>query len=244
MIQSSNPVLNANVFKNAPRVVGDAMTFGGTIQKTMVCLMLLVLTAMWTWQMTFSGNPIVVNMIMPISIVGLVVAIATTFKRDWSPVLAPAYAAIEGVIIGGISAMYEAQFPGIVMQATFITFGTLFGLLAAYQAGIIKVTQTFRAVVTGAVFGIMILYLASFVMGFFGSSFAFLSDSSPLGLGIGVVIAIVAALTLVLKFDFIDQGVRSGSPKYMEWYSAFGLMVSLIWLYIEVLSLLARFQRR
>ena len=175
---------------------------------------------------------------------GLVVALITVFKKQWSPVTAPAYALLEGLFIGAFSAMMEARFPGIVLQAVGLTFGTLASLLVAYRSGLIRVTENFKLGVVAATGGIALLYLVDIAMGFFGHSVGFIHQSSLLGIGFSVVVVIIAALNLVFDFDFIERGVEQGAPKYMEWFAAFGLMVTLVWLYLEILRLLSKLNSR
>jgi uncharacterized YccA/Bax inhibitor family protein len=175
---------------------------------------------------------------------GFIVALVTVFKKEWSPVTAPIYALLEGLVLGGISAMTELRYPGIAIQAVSITFGTLFVLLLAYSSRIIKVTEKFRLGVIAATGGIMVFYLLQMVLGFFGIRFTTVNGSGMIGIGISLFICAIAALNLVLDFDFIERGVNYGAPKYMEWYGAFGIMVTLIWLYLEVLRLLSKTRSR
>jgi uncharacterized YccA/Bax inhibitor family protein len=171
---------------------------------------------------------------------GLIFAMATIFKKTLAPYTAPAYAVLEGLLIGGISAYAESQLKGIVFQAVALTFGTLFTMLIAYRSGLIKVTEKFRLGVVAATGAIFIVYLASFVIGFFGVNVPFINSGGTFGILFSLFVVVIAALNLVLDFDFIEQGASRGAPKYMEWYGAFGLMVTLIWLYIEFLRLLTK----
>ena len=175
---------------------------------------------------------------------GFVLALITTFKKEWSPVTAPMYALVEGFFLGAISAVFEARFPGIVFQAVLLTFGTLFALLAAYRSGLIKVTENFKLGVVAATGGIALLYLASFVLSFFNINVPVIHEASWLGIAFSLFVVVVAALNLVLDFDFIETGAAARAPKYMEWYGAFGLMVTLVWLYVEFLRLLSKIQQR
>jgi uncharacterized YccA/Bax inhibitor family protein len=175
---------------------------------------------------------------------GLVVALVTVFKKEWSPVTAPLYALLEGLVLGSISAIFEVRFPGLPIQAVSLTFGVLVVLLLAYRSGLIPVTDKFRIGIVAATGGIALFYFAQFILGFFGIHFTTVNSSSPIGIGFSVIIVIVASLNLVLDFDFIERGARAGAPKYMEWYGAFGLMVTLIWLYFEMLRLLAKLRDR
>jgi uncharacterized YccA/Bax inhibitor family protein len=159
-------------------------------------------------------------------------------------VTAPIYALLEGLVLGGLSATIELRYPGIAIQAVGLTFGTLFVLLMAYRSGLIKVTQKFRLGIVAATGGIFFFYLAEMLLGFFGIQFTSINGAGPIGIGFSLVIVAIAALNLVLDFDFIEQGVQVGAPKYMEWYGAFGIMVTLVWLYLEILRLLSKFRSR
>ena len=178
------------------------------------------------------------------AIVGFVLALITAFKKPWAPITAPLYAAVEGVFIGALSAIFEARFPGIVIQAVGLTFGTMAALLLAYRSGLIKVTERFKLGVFAATGGVVLLYLANFAMGFFGHSIGFVNGSSGIGIAFSAVVVVIAALNLVLDFDLIETGVNAGAPKYMEWYGAFALVVTLVWLYLELLRLLSKVQSR
>jgi uncharacterized YccA/Bax inhibitor family protein len=240
-MRSANPALNKKTFTSFQQagISGKTMTIEGTVNKTALLLGCVLFTAYYSW-----SNPTVSSLWMFGAFGGLILALITVFKKQWAGITAPLYALCEGLFLGGISLMFEQRFPGIVMNAVILTFGTLFGLLLAYRSGLIKVTENFKLGIVAATGGIFFLYIASFIMGFFGMSMSFLHDSSPLSIGISFVIVIVAALNLVLDFDFIEHGASVGAPKFMEWYAAFGLMVTLIWLYIEILHLLAKLQNR
>ncbi len=223
------------------------MTLMGTVHKTGALLLLLLISASMTWSMVLSPGADGLVVSGPVGLLtiggaigGLIFAMATIFKPRWAPVTAPIYAVLQGLFIGGISAFMERVYPGIVPQAAGLTFGILFALLAAYKSGLIRATENFKLGVVAATGGIFVIYIASFILGFFGISIPFLHDSGPIGIGISVFICIVAALNLVLDFDFIENGAEHGAPKYMEWVGAFGLMVTLVWLYIEILHLLAK----
>ena len=223
----------------------DAMTVRGTVNKTFLLTVILLIAGYIPWNMAVSGNTQYLGALMITGMIGgLVVALITTFKKEYAAITAPLYAALQGLAIGGISVLFEMRYPGIVLQAIMLTVAVLVALLLAYTSGYIKATENFKLGVVAATGGIMILYLASFVLGFFGIQMNFMHDSSPLSIGISVVVVIIAALNLVLDFDFIENGAEAGAPKYMEWYAAFGLMVTLIWLYIEILRLLAKLQER
>ena len=220
------------------------MTLLGAVNKTGILLFFLLLSASFTWKMVLSGDSSAMGFILGGAIGGFIVAIATVFKQSWAPFTAPLYATLQGLFLGGISAIFEAMYEGIVMQAVGLTFGILFALLAAYKSGMIKATENFKLGVTAATGGIFLFYVISWVLGFFGVSMPFLHDSSPLSIGISIFIIIIASLNLVLDFDFIENGAEMGAPKYMEWFAAFGLMVTLVWLYLEILHLLAKLNSR
>lgn len=252
-IRSNNPALGNDTFRGTgfPAAASDRMTLEGTVNKTALCLLLLVATASWTWSLCMGGGiagrpdmGAAATWVMVGLVGGFVTAMVTTFKREWAPVTAPAYAALEGLALGGISATFEARYPGLVGQAVFATFGTLGALLLAYRSGLVRATDNLRLGLMAATGGIALLYLVNFVMHFFGTSIPMIHSSSPLGIGFSVVVVGVAALNLVLDFDFIEQGSQRGAPAYMEWYAAFGLMVTLVWLYLEILRLLSKLQER
>jgi uncharacterized YccA/Bax inhibitor family protein len=245
LMKTSNPALNVNSFRVDQAVSGEAMTLAGTVNKTGILLICVVATAAWSWSRFFRASTSDAALPLGIGLVGgFVVAMVTIFKKEWSPITAPIYALLEGLALGGISAMFELRYPGIAIQAVGLTFGTLFVLLMAYQSGVIRVTEKFKLGVVAATGGIAVFYLAQFVLGFFGVHFAALNGSGLLGIGFSVVVVIVAALNLVLDFDFIESGVSAGAPKYMEWYGAFGLIVTLVWLYLEILRLLSKINDR
>lgn len=251
MIRSGNPALKESTFLDlgSGTVVsrdGGAMTLNGTVNKTAVLLLLCVITAAFAW-MQVTGAAGVTNAGVYVwggAIGGLVLALVTTFKKTWAPITAPLYALVEGFFLGAISAMFEARFPGIVFQAVLLTFGTLFALLFAYRSGLIKATENFKLGVVAATGGIALVYLATIVLSFFGIKIPMIHDNGIIGIGFSLFVVVIAALNLVLDFDFIENGVEQGAPKYMEWYGAFGLMVTLVWLYIEFLRLLSKLQSR
>jgi len=248
LIRTSNPALNAQSFQTAGTAFGEeAMTLPGTVNKTGILLLCTIATAAWSWH-SFVHAP-APETVFPFLIIGgiggFVMAMVTIFKKEWSPVTAPVYALLEGLVLGGISALLELRFPGIAMQAVALTFGTLIVMLLAYSSGLIKVTERFKLGVVAATGGIAVFYLITMLLGFFGvHMFASVYAAGPIGIGFSVFVVIIAALNLVLDFDFIENGVRAGAPKYMEWYGAFGLMVTLIWLYLEILRLLSKLRSR
>ncbi|QOW21458.1 Bax inhibitor-1/YccA family protein [Novilysobacter avium] len=251
MIRSSNPALKESSFLdiNSGTVVrggNDVMTLNGTVNKTGMLLLLCVLTAAFAWSQVSTPAGIVgaAPYMWGGLIGGLVLAFATIFKKEWAPITAPLYALLEGFFLGAISAMFNHMYEGIVMQAVLLTFATLFAMLFAYRSGMIKVTEKFKLGVVAATGGIFLVYLASIVMGFFGVNIPMIHESGMVGIGFSLVVVVVASLNLVLDFDFIENAVAKGAPKHMEWYGAFGLMVTLVWLYIEFLRLLSKLQSR
>jgi uncharacterized YccA/Bax inhibitor family protein len=225
---------------------GEEMTLGGTVNKTGILLLCAMAAAAWAWHVFMQAHSAAA--VMPLlwggTLGGLVFALVTVFKKQWSPITAPIYSLLEGLALGAISAVLDVRFPGIAIEAVSLTFGTLLVLLMAYRTGIIKVTAKFRLGVVAATGAIFLFYMAEIVLGFFGVHFMAVNGSGVIGIGVSVVIVVVAALNLVLDFDFIEHGVQAGAPKYMEWYGAFGLMVTLVWLYLEMLRLLAKINSR
>jgi uncharacterized YccA/Bax inhibitor family protein len=222
------------------------MTIQGTVNKTGIMLALLLLTAGWSWNLFFtSGDPAaVMPWVWGGLIGGFIVAMVTVFKKTWAPITAPLYSLLEGLFLGGLSAIFEANYPGIVIQAVALTFGTLFALLLAYKSGMIRATENFKLGVAAATGGIFLVYMASMVLGFFGVSIPFIHESGLIGIGFSLFVVVIAAMNLVLDFDFIESGSKRGLPKYLEWYGAFGLMVTLVWLYLEILRLLSKLMSR
>ena len=244
LMRSSNPVLKEGAFAGKV-ITGEAMTIQGTVNKTGLLLFFVVVAAAWTWGLGHSETPeAALPWMFGGAIGGFVMALVTVFKQTWSPITAPIYAMLEGLVLGGISALLERSYPGIAIQAVSLTFAVMFVMLLAYKFGIIRATRGFRLGVIAATGAIALVYLVNLVMGFFHTQMSFLSSSTPLGIGISLVIVVIAALNLILDFDMIESAVRMGAPKYMEWYGAFGLMVTLIWLYLEILRLLAKTRRR
>lgn len=231
------------------------MTIEGTVAKTAFFLGITVLSAASIWTIASLNSTPVDGILVPNqgiaqlgSIVGavggLIMALLTIFKKNLAAFTGTLYSAFEGLLIGSVSVIAEAYYPGIAFQAGLLTFGTLFSLLAAYRSGMIKATKKFKMGVVAATGGIFLIYMASFVMGFFGVHFSMIHDNGLMGIGFSLFVVVVAALNLVLDFDFIERSSQSGAPKYMEWYAAFGLMVTLIWLYLEILRLLIKLRGR
>lgn len=241
MLKSGNPALAGDVFrKSAVMDASEAMTVSGTVNKAFFMLLLLMFSASFVWSRPEAAAPF----LFPSVIVGFVVALVTIFKKEYAPITAPLYALIQGVVLGTISSFFETRYPGIVIQAVGLTISTLFCMLFAYKTGIIKVTEKFRMGVVAATGGIALLYLVSMIMGLFGANVGFIHSSGPMGIGFSVFVVIIAALNLVMDFDLIEKGADSNAPKYMEWYGSFALMVTLVWLYLEILRLLAKTRSR
>ena len=248
-MRTSNPALNQSTFDNFGEYAAersDVMTLQGTATKTAMLVVLLSASAGFVWHelRTSGGLPGVMPYVVGGLVVSLIVGIAMCFRPQWSALLAPVYAVGEGAVLGAISAAYEAQFHGIVFQAACLTMGTLFSLLTAYRTGIIRATENFKLGVFAATGGVALLYLVSMVMNMFGARMPYLHSAGPIGIAINVVIVIIAALNLVLDFDFIEEGAKRGAPKYMEWYAGYGLLVTLVWLYVEFLRLLSKLNSR
>jgi uncharacterized YccA/Bax inhibitor family protein len=245
MFKSGNPALNENVFKQITLTdASNAMTVRGTMNKLGLLLVFMMAGAFYTWSGFFKGQSVQPLMLVG-AIGGFIVAIIMAFKREWAPYLAPAYGILEGLFLGAISAMYSFAFadkmPNIITNAVGLTIGTAVAMFLLYNFRIIKATERFKSVVMTATAGIAIFYLIVMVLHMFNVNIPFMHDSSPLGIGISLFIVGIAALNLIMDFDMIERGAAQGAPKYMEWYGAFGLMVTLVWLYLEILRLLSRF---
>ena len=245
-MRTSNPALNEKSFKGMPLVSSESMTVEGTVNKTLILTLLLFISAGFFWinvDKFIENNSLSLFMFGSI-ILGLIFAFITIFKKEWSPVTAPIYVVVEGVFLGLISVVLERIFPGIVLQAIALTVGTLLMLLLLYKSGIIKATENFKLGVFAATGGVLFIYVITFVLSFFGTTIPYIHGNGMIGIGFSFVVVIIAALNLVLDFDFIENATKNKVPKYMEWYGAFGLMVTLIWLYIEILRLLAKIRSR
>ena len=243
--KTSNPTLGEKIIKDYAFAATDgAMTVQGTINKIALLLALVIAGAVFTWAKTMSGVETgsvvgVQGWMIGGSLSAFIFALIITFKKNLAPILSPVYAICEGLCLGALSAYFEVMFPGLVMRAVLLTFSVLFGMLFMYKVQIIKVTQRFRAIVLAATVGIALAYLISFILNLFGVNMGFILGGGSFGLIISLVVVAVAALNLVLDFDFIEKGTEAGLPSFFEWYGAFGLMVTLIWLYIAILRLLA-----
>lgn len=252
LFKSGNPTLSENRFKDTvlQDVVShdNAMTVNGTLQKFGFLFLMTMGTAFYAWKEYAEGGANVMTFIYVGAFGGLGVAIVLMFKKEWAPYLAPLYALLEGLFLGAISAYYSYAFaevaPGIVLNAVGLTFGTAIGMYLLYSFKIIKATAKFRAVIVTATAGIAIFYLISIGLGFAGIQIPFLHEGSAIGIGFSVFVVALAALNLILDFDMIEKGSEMGAPKYMEWYGAFGLLVTIIWLYLEILRLLSKISKR
>jgi uncharacterized YccA/Bax inhibitor family protein len=242
--RSGNPILTDKAFDQQVGATSDRMTLDGTVNKTGLLLLIAVLSAAWPWSVVMqqgqAGAGMVGTLAMGGAIIGLILALIISFKPHTAPYLAPVYAVVEGVFLGAVSGFFELRFPGIVLQAIALTFGTLGALLLAYKSGLIRATENFKLGIVAATGAIFLLYLVSFVLSFFGIQIPLIHGSGWVGIAFSLFVVTIAALNLVLDFDFIENGVAAGAPKYMEWYGAFGLVVTLFWLYLEFLRLLAK----
>ena len=247
-MKSSNPALSNNTFEaTASRAgYGPVMTVTGTINRAGILMVCVLATAFWTWdKFITTQDPASVSGLLVLGLFGgLVAAMVTIFKKEWSSITAPIYALLEGLVLGSISAMFEIRFPGIAIESVALTFGTCMCMLLAYRSGLIRPTQKLMIGIVSATGGIALVYLASMVLGLFHIQIPGIFGSGPIGILFSLVVVGVAALNLILDFNFIEQGAQRGAPKYMEWYGAFGLMVTLIWLYMEMLRLLSKVRDR
>ncbi len=247
-MRTANPAFSTTTFPgSATRAgYGDTMTIEGTINRTGILLICVLLTAMFAWSQFYTTrDPAMVGPYVLIGAIGgFIMAMVTIFKKEWSGVTAPIYALLEGLFLGSISAVLELRFPGIAMEAVALTFGTCFCLLLAYRSGLIRASEKFTLGIVAATGGIALVYVVSMVIGFFGVRVPYIYGSGPIGILFSLFVVVIAALNLILDFNFIEQGAMRGAPKYMEWYSAFGLMVTLIWLYLEIIRLLSKLRGR
>lgn len=242
-LRSGNPTLNAKTFTAFDITSEQSMTISGTVYKTAFSLLLLMTASLFTWNLP-AGDPRSSGLMMVGMLGGFVLALVTIFKQHLAKYTVPAYAILQGLALGGISKFFETMYPGIVTQAVMLTFGTLGALLLAYVSGLIKPTENFKLGIVAATGGIAFVYLISWVLSWFSVSVPLIHSNSNMGILFSIGVVVIAALNLVLDFDFIEEGSEKGAPKYMEWYGAFGLMVTLIWLYLEILRLLAKLSSR
>lgn len=245
-MKSSNPVMSGKIYEKVGTAVSDStMTISGTLNKIGLMLLLIVVSASYTWKMVLSDDPTRVGTLAIVGAIGgFIVAMVTVFRPKSSPYTAPVYAILEGMFLGAISAVINVQYPGVAFQAVLLTIGTLFTMLFLYRSGTIRATPKFRRGVMMATGAVFFAYMISWILSLFGMPMGFMHSAGPLGILISLVIIVIAAMNLILDFDFIEKGSQMGAPKYMEWFGAFGLMVTLVWLYIEFLRLLSRFAGR
>lgn len=242
-MRTSNPMMKENLFTQALPGT-ETMTLQGAVNKTVALLALVVIGAAYSWNLFYNQGPAAVQPWMLGGLIGgFIFAMITIFKAAWAPKTAPIYAVLEGLALGGISAIFEARYPGIVIQAVGLTFATLFALLFAYKTRLIRATENFKLGIVAATGGIALVYLVSFIGGLFGWQIPLIHESGPVGILFSLFVVTVAALNLVLDFDFIERG-DGVAPRYMEWYAAFGLVVTLVWLYLELLRLLTKLRER
>jgi len=248
LFKSGNPVLSEKKFeRTVDRYDNNVMTQSGTLNKFGLMMILLLAAASFTWKAAAEGKNIMPWMIGG-AIAGFIVILVLAFKPQWSAILAPVYALLEGTFVGGISAYYNNAFsayaPNIIMQAVGLTFGVVIAMLALYKFGVIRATQRFKSVVFAATAGIAVFYLLAIVLRMFGVNMPLIHESTTMGIIFSLVVVAIAALNLILDFDMIEQGAAMGAPKYMEWYGAVGLLVTIVWLYLEILRLLSKLSRR
>lgn len=248
LFKSGNPTLTEKAFQSSMATnYTETMTIRGTLNKFGFMLLMLMGTAYYSWK-EFAGGGNVQVLMWTGLIGGFVLALVIMFKKEWAPYIAPAYALLEGLFLGAISAMYnyafEKQAPGIIMNAVGLTFGTAIAMYLLYSFRIIQATERFKSIIITATAGIAIFYLIAMVLRMFGVQMAFLHEGSMIGIGFSLVVVAIAALNLILDFDMIEQASAAGAPKSMEWYGAFGLMVTIVWLYLEILRLLSKLSDR
>ncbi|NML35753.1 Bax inhibitor-1/YccA family protein [Chitinophaga sp. G-6-1-13] len=244
LFQSNNPVLKESIFNKAAHADGTTMTIRGTVNKMSFLLIMLMAAAVFSYGQFLKGSSNVLPLVFGGAIGGFILALVIIFKKEWSGYLAPAYALAEGLFLGGISAMFNANYQGIVLQAVGLTFGTFIAMLVLYRTGVIRATERFKSIVMTATLGIGIFYLIAFVLRLFHIDMPLIHSSGTFGIVFSLIVVAIAALNLILDFDMIEQGAAMGAPKYFEWYASFGLLVTLIWLYLEILRLLSKLNRR
>jgi uncharacterized YccA/Bax inhibitor family protein len=248
LFRSSNPALSDKIFDKAGTADrSEAMTIQGTVDKLFILTVLLSVAAAYSWHLMGTPEMMVqaMGLLMGGALIAFVVGLVICFKMSWAPVLAPVYALCEGLLLGCISAVYEKMYNGIVVQSLGLTLAVLLILLFAYKTRLIKVTDHLRAGIIAATGAICLLYVAEMVLrGFFHYQIPVINDATPIGIGFSLLVVFIASMNLVLDFDFIERGAEDGAPKYMEWYGAFGLLVTLIWVYLEILRLLSKMRRR
>ncbi len=242
-MRTSNPALNDSTFDEIAVAGEERMTIKGTVNKSFILIALVFSTALLSWDFMLSAESGIIYVIAS-AVLALIVGLATSFKPTWSPYTAPAYALFEGVFLGAISGFFNEKYPGIAIQAVLLTCATFICLLLAYRSGLIRATENVKLGIVAATGAIGLIYLASFILGFFGIQIPLIHGNGPVGIIFSLIVVAIAALNLVLDFDFIEQGEAKGAPKYMEWYASYGLLVTLVWLYIEILKLLIKLNSR
>ena len=245
-MRTSNPALREEYFRRHPAAAGEGvMTLNGTTTKSFLLILLAIFSAAFTWRESLGGNPgILTPALLVGGLGGFIVAMVTIFKPHLSPITAPLYAVLEGLLLGALSARYEARWAGLPLQAVGLTFMVFVAMLLVYRTGIIKVTDKFRFGIAVATGGIALFYFLSIILSMFGVRIPLIHEAGVVGIGFSLVVVGIAALNLILDFDLIEGGVAAGAPRYMEWYAAFGLLVTLVWLYLEILRLLSKLNRK
>lgn len=239
MIRAHNPAFSKKSFTETINMhSGARMTYEGTMQKSFMLLLLVVLSGSYVWGQFMDGASPYGWMIGG-AIAGFILALVTIFNKKIAMYTAPAYALAQGLVLGGITAVFEVMYPGIAVQAVLATLGVFLLMLMLYKNKIIQVSERFTQIMMFALGGVFLTYLAGMIAGFFGVNFAIFGNG-PLGIAFSAVVAGVAALSLLFDFELIEQGVKQHAPKFMEWYASFGLLVTLVWLYIEILRLIAK----
>lgn len=252
IFKSGNPTLTEKMFDRSLHIESNmqgTMSVRGTLNKFGFLLLMIIAGAAYSWHLFDQAQNGLMNTLMMVGIFGgLITAVAISFKPNWAPYLAPLYGLLEGLFVGGISAILNAAFaekyPGLVMQAVGLTFGVAMAVFLLYNFRVIRATEKFKSVIFAATLGIALFYLLTMVLRLFGVNVSFMYDSSSLSIGISLFVVAIAALNLILDFDMIEKGAERGAPKFMEWYGAFGLMVTIVWLYIEMLKLLSKLSSR
>ncbi len=243
-LKSSNPALSKTTFDARAIHVGygPSMTIAGTVNKAGLLILCVLATATYAWGRFFTTQDMasIQGLMLLGAFGGFIAAMVTIFKQQWAPITAPIYALLEGLFLGSFSAMLELRFPGIAIEAVALTFGTCMCMLLAYRAGLIRATQRFQLGIVAATGGIALLYFASMLLGLFHIQIPGIFGSGPIGIIFSLVVCGIAALNLILDFNFIEEGAQRGAPKYMEWYGAFSLMLTLVWLYLEIIRLLSK----
>jgi len=248
-MRTANPALSEKTFQNL-QATSDVMTIQGTVNKSLILILLLIASACLTWQKAYPSGwsqeavPEIPDWYFPVIITTFLLSLVIIFVKKTSPYLVPIYAILEGAALGSLSSIFEVRYPGIIMQAVMCTMGTFVALLMAYKSGLVKATENFKLGVIAATGGIALVYLIDIILAFFGMRVPFIHENGPIGILASVGITIIAALNLVLDFDFIEKGAEQRAPKYMEWYASFGLLITLIWLYLEILRLLAKTRKK